>query len=53
MTKKKNTSKVYQVRNPKTERYVKIDGTKHRILAVTKKDQPFANVPVKRAKSKK
>jgi len=41
---------IVQARNPMTKRYIKIDRAKHRILAVTKTDKPFANVPVIRKK---
>lgn len=41
---------IVQARNPMTKRYIKIDRCKHRILAVTKTDKPFANVPIVRKK---
>jgi hypothetical protein len=41
---------IVQARNPMTKRYIKIDRIKHRILAVTKTDKPFANVPIIRKK---
>ena len=48
MTKKRD---VVQVKNPKTNRYVKIDRTKGKILSHKKSLGPYKNVPVARKRS--
>ena len=49
---KKNTSKnghdIVQVKNPKTDRYVKIDRTEGKIISHKKSDGPYKGVPVAR-----
>lgn len=49
MSKKKD---IVQVKNPKTNKYVKIDRDKGRILDSKKSDGPYKNVPVARKKKK-
>ncbi len=39
---------IVQVKNPRTNRYVKIDRDKGRILSHKKSDGPYAKVPVAR-----
>lgn len=39
---------VVQVKNPRTERYVKIDRAAGRILSHKKSKGPYANVPIAR-----
>ena len=46
------TKDVVQVKNPKTDRYVKIDRSKGKIVAHKKSDGPYKGVPVAR-KSRK
>ena len=45
MTKKKD---VVQVKNPKTNKYVKIDRGAGKIVASKKSDGPYKNVPIAR-----
>ncbi|MDP2872929.1 MAG: hypothetical protein Q8P31_10390 [Bacillota bacterium] len=42
---------VVQVRNPKTDRYVKIDRDAGKILDQKKSPGPYANIPVARRRS--
>lgn len=42
------TKDVVQVKNPRTNRYIKIDRSKGRILAHKKSDGPYKNVPIAR-----
>lgn len=55
MAKRKEVKKrdVVQVRNPKTDRYVKIDRTKGRIISHKKSKGPYKNVPVARKRATK
>jgi len=48
-TKKKN---IIQTKNPKSERYVKIDRSAGKILAHKKSPGPYKNVPIARKRSK-
>ena len=48
MSKKK--SDVVQVKNPRTNRYVKIDRSEGKIVAHKKTDGPYKGVPVARKK---
>jgi len=48
----KEKSDIVQVKNPRTNRYVKIDRTKGRILAHKKSDGPYKGVPVARRSSR-
>jgi len=48
-TKKRN---IIQTKNPKSERYVKIDRSAGRILAHKKSPGPYKNVPIARKRSK-
>jgi len=43
---------VIQTKNPKTERYVKIDRSAGRIIAHKKSRGPYKNVPIARKRSK-
>jgi hypothetical protein len=45
MSKKKD---VVQVKNPRTNKYVKIDRSEGRIVASKKSDGPYKNVPIAR-----
>lgn len=47
MSKKKD---VVQVKNPKTDRYVKIDRSAGKIVSSKKSSGPYKNVPVARKK---
>ena len=49
-TKKQDSSKhdIVQVKNPRTERYVKIDRTAGKIIAHKQSDGPYKGVPVAR-----
>lgn len=42
---------VVQVKNPKSDRYVKIDRTEGKIISHKKTPGPYANVPVARKSS--
>jgi hypothetical protein len=42
---------VVQVQNPKTNRYVKIDRTKGKILSHKKSDGPYKNIPIARKRT--
>jgi len=48
-TKKKD---IIQTKNPKSERYVKIDRSAGRILAHKKSPGPYKNVPIARKRPK-
>ncbi len=43
---------IVQVKNPRTERYLKIDRTVGRIIANKKSSGPYKNVPIARKKTK-
>ena len=49
-TKKQGKSKhdIVQVKNPRTERYVKIDRTDGKIIAHKSSDGPYKGIPVAR-----
>ena len=47
MSKKKD---IVQVKNPKTDRYVKIDRSAGKIVSSKKSSGPYKNVPVARKK---
>jgi len=47
MTKKKD---VVQVKNPKTNRYVKIDRSAGKIVSSKKSSGPYKNIPIARKK---
>lgn len=49
-TKKQDSSKhdIVQIKNPRTDRYVKIDRTVGKIIAHKKSDGPYKGVPVAR-----
>lgn len=49
-TKKQDSSKhdIVQVKNPRTDKYVKIDRTVGKIIAHKKSDGPYKGVPVAR-----
>lgn len=53
MSKNSKKSDVVQVKNPKTNRYVKIDRAKGRIVSHKKSEGPYKNVPVARKHAKK
>ena len=48
----KKTKDVVQVKNPKTDRYVKIDRSKGKIIAHKSSKGPYKNVPVARKRGK-
>ena len=51
MSKQKESSgkhDIVQVKNPKTERYVKIDRTEGKIISHKKSEGPYKNIPVAR-----
>jgi hypothetical protein len=48
MAKKKD---IVQVRNPKTDRYVKINRTEGKIMSHKKSKGPYKNVPIARKRS--
>ncbi len=51
MVKKKRD--VVQVKNPKTDRYVKIDRSRGRIVDHKKSAGPYKNIPIARKRKKK
>ena len=52
MSKNGNKKDVVQVKNPKTNRYVKIDRDKGQIVSHKKSEGPYKNVPVARKRPK-
>ena len=53
MSKNHKKRDVVQVKNPKTNRYVKIDRDKGQILSHKKSEGPYKNVPIARKRAKK
>jgi len=47
----KKQSDIVQVKNPKTDRYVKIDRVAGKILAHKKSEGPYKNISIARKKS--
>jgi hypothetical protein len=48
----KRKKDIVQTRNPKTDRYVKIDRSEGRIIAHKKSSGPYKDVPIARKRSK-
>lgn len=53
MSKNGKKPDVVQVKNPKTNRYVKIDRSKGKILDHKKSEGPYKNVPIARKRSRR
>jgi hypothetical protein len=53
MAKKSTKKDIVQVKNPKTNRYVKIDRSQGKILDHKKSEGPYKNVPVARKRTTK
>lgn len=53
MSKNGKKSDVVQVKNPKTNRYVKIDRDKGKIVSHKKSEGPYKNIPVARKRTDK
>ncbi len=53
MATKKTPHDIVQVKNPRTDRYIKIDRTAGKILSQKGSSGPYKGVPVARAASKK